>query len=81
MRRFLFMAISLVLFFVGQMVIFESVRWGSEAANAYLRSQGRGMDTTQFLIILQEYINVYRWIGSILSVISGLAFLKAMELR
>ncbi|HLO17428.1 MAG TPA: hypothetical protein VK206_21525 [Anaerolineales bacterium] len=81
MSRFLFMVISLVLFVVGLFVIFSSVSWGSEAANDYLRSQGGGMDTTQFIVFLQEYINTYRWIGSILSVIGGLGFVKAIELK
>jgi hypothetical protein len=81
MNRSLVMVIALVLFVVGIIVIFGSVSWGSKAANAYLRSQGGGMDTAQFMIVLQEYINIYRWIGSILSVISSLGFVKAIELR
>lgn len=39
------------------------------------------MDTAQFVIVLQEYINTYRWIGGILAIISGLGFIKAIELR
>lgn len=81
MSRSRFMIISLVLFIVGLLVIIMSVSWGHEAANGYLRAQGGSMDTAQFTIILQEYINTYRWIGGILSVISGLAFVKATELR
>jgi len=75
-----FVVISLVLFVIGLFIIFSSVGWGSEAANAYLSSRGGSMDTTQFTMILQEYINTYRWIGSILSVISGLGFVRAIEL-
>lgn len=81
MSRSSFMVMSLVLFVAGLFVIFSSVSWGSETANAYLRSQGGGMDGTQFTIVLQGFINMYRWIGSILSVISGLGFVKAIELR
>ena len=81
MSRSLFIIISLVLFATGLLVMFASVRWGSEAANAYLQSQGGGMDTAQFMIILQEYISLYRWMGSILSVIGGLGFVKATELK
>jgi hypothetical protein len=75
------MVVSLVLFVAGLFVMFGSIRWGSQAANAYLQSQGGGMDTAQFIIILQEYINLYRWIGGILSVIGGLGFVKAIELK
>jgi hypothetical protein len=80
MSRFLFTVMSLVLFVAGLFVIFSSVSWGSETANAHLISQG-GMDSAQFMIVLQEYITMYRWIGSILSIISGLGFVKAIELR
>jgi hypothetical protein len=38
------------------------------------------MDTTQFTIILQEHIKTYRWTGSILSVIGGLGFVRAVKL-
>jgi TRAP-type C4-dicarboxylate transport system permease small subunit len=81
MSRSLFMIISLVLFIVGLFVIVGSVSWGHDAANAYLRSQGGSMDAAQFAIVFQENINTYRWIGGILSIISGLAFVKAIELR
>jgi hypothetical protein len=75
------MIISLIMFVVGLIIIFCSVTWGSETANTYLRSQGGGMDTAQFMIVLQEYINIYRWVGSILSVIGGIGFVKAIELK
>ena len=81
MSRSLFMVISLALFVAGLFVMFGSVRWGSDAASAYLRSQGGGMDTAQFMIILQEYIDIYRWIGGILSIIGGLGLVRAIELR
>jgi hypothetical protein len=75
------MIISLVLFVVGLFVMLGSVTWGHEAANGYLRAQGGSMDAAQFAIVLQEYINTYRWIGGLLSILSGLAFVKAIELR
>ena len=80
MSRSLFMVVSLVLFVVGLFVIFNSVAWGSEAANSYLRSQG-GMDGTQFSIVFQESINMYRCIGIILSGLGALGFVKAIKLR
>lgn len=49
-----FMMISLILFAVGLLMLFNSLAWGQEAANSYLRSQG-GMDTAQFIVLLQEY--------------------------
>jgi len=79
MSRFWLTFISLVLFAAGLFVMFGSIRWGSAAANAYLLSQGGGMDTAQFMIILQEYIGLYRWMGGILSAIGGFGFIKAIE--
>jgi hypothetical protein len=75
------MVMSLVLFVAGMVVMISSVSWGSGAANAYLRSQGGGMDSAQFMIVLQESINLYRWVGVILSVIGGFGVVKAIELR
>ena len=80
MSRSLFRTTSLVLFVVGLFAILNSIHWGTEGANAYLRSQG-GMDTAQFMIVLQEYIDIYKWIGGILAVISGLGFVRAIELK
>ena len=79
MSRSLFKIVSTVLFVSGLIVIFNSVGWGSDTANAYLRSQGGNMDAAQFSIALQEYINMYRWAGGILAIISGLGFVKSIE--
>lgn len=81
MSRSRFMLFSLALFVIGLFVVLQSVAWGSAAANAYLRAQGGGMDGSQFMIVLQGYINIYLWIGSILAFISGLGFVKAMEVK
>lgn len=81
MSKSRFMIVLLVLFVAGLFVIFNSVTWGSETANAYLLSHGGGMDSTQFMTVLQGYINVYTWIGSILSFIGGLGMVKLIELK
>jgi hypothetical protein len=75
------MRISLIVFVIGLFLLFNSVAWGQTAANSYLRSQGGGMDGAQFMIVLQESINTFRWFGGILSLISGLGFLRAIELK
>lgn len=81
MNRSSFMIISLILFVIGLFILFNSVAWGQEAANSYLRSQGGGMDGAQFMIVLQEFISTYRWFGSILSLIAGVGLLRMVELR
>lgn len=80
MNRRFFMVIALVLFFIGVFTLFNSVAWGQKAANAYLLSQGGGMDSAQFMIVLQASIDTYRWLGAILSLISGLGFVRGIEL-
>jgi hypothetical protein len=75
------MVVSLIFLVIGLFVVFSSVAWGSGAANAYLRAQGGGMDGSQFMIVFQEYIAAYRWMGSILSLISGFGLVKAIEVR
>jgi hypothetical protein len=75
------MMISLILFVIGSFIVFNSVAWGSEAANSYLRSQGGGMDGAQFMIVMQESITTYRGFGVILSLISGMGLVRAIELK
>ena len=81
MNRSWLSIVSLALFVIGLAVVFRSVPWGMDAANAFLRSQGGGMDTNQFIIIVQESISVYRWIGGILAAIGGLGLVRSIELR
>jgi hypothetical protein len=81
MRRSVFVTLSLVLLVVGLVVMFGSVRWGAAAANAYLASQGGGMDGAQFMIVFQESINMYRWMGGVLSLIGGFGLVRAIEPR
>ena len=81
MSRSAFLIISLVLFLAGIFLVFSSVSIGREAANAYLRSQGGGMDGAQFMAVVEGSINSYRWIGSLLAGIAGLGFIRAIELR
>jgi uncharacterized membrane protein len=81
MSRSSFVMISLILFVAGLILIFGSVRWGNNATSAFIASHGGSIDTSVFTIILQEYISVYRWAGSILSIIGGLGFVKIIEIK
>jgi hypothetical protein len=75
------MVISLIVFVIGLFILFNSVSWGQGTANSYLRAQGGGMDGTQFMIVLQESISAFKWLGGVLSLISGLGFVRAVELK
>ena len=81
MSRSSFVMISLILFVAGLIMIFGSVNWGSEAASAFVNSHGGSIDTSEFTIVLRDSISVYRWAGSILSIIGGLGFVKTIELK
>ena len=81
MSRSSFVIISLILFVAGLIMIFGSVNWGSEAASAFVNSHGGSIDTSEFTIVLRDSISVYRWAGSILSIIGGLGLVKTIELR
>lgn len=81
MFKYSLLVISLILFVIGLVLLTGSVGRGVDAANAYLQSHGGGMDTNQFMILLQEYIHTYQWAGGILSAIGGLGLVRAMEIR
>jgi hypothetical protein len=81
MNRSLFIVISLVLFVVGLALVLSSLSLGREAVSGIIRAQGGSMDTGQYQIFLQEYIQTYRWIGILLSAIGGFGFVKAVELK
>lgn len=79
MTRSAFNVLFILLFIVGVFVMFNSVSWGSDSANAFLRANGGSMDTAQFMVIFQENIGTYRLIGAIASVIGGLGFLRCIK--
>ena len=81
MNRSLFLVLSLASVAAGLVIMTQSISWGSEAANAYLRTQGGGMDTSQFVVILQEHIELYRWMGAILALIGGFGLVRSLEVR
>ena len=67
--------VSLITFIAGLVIIINSARWGSEAANAFLRSYGGSMDTVQFSAVLQGSINSFIIIGAVLFFLGGLGCL------
>ncbi len=81
MNRTFFTIIALVLVAVGLLMVFNSVVWGQKAANSYLLAQGGGMDSAQFMVVLQEYIDTYKWVGGILSLLGGLGLVRGTELK
>lgn len=76
MSRSSFVVSSIILFIIGLVIISESVHWGNNATSAFIASHGGSIDTSVFTIILQEYIDLYRWVGIILSIIGGMVLVK-----
>lgn len=79
MNRNSFLIPALVVLAGGLLLIINSVGLGSQAANNYLLSQGGGMDSGQFMIIMQESIQTYRWVGVVMSFLGGFGFLRSIE--
>lgn len=67
--------VSLITFITGLVIIFNSAGWGSEAAGAFVRAHGGGIDSTQYSAILQGSINSYSIIGAVLFFIGGIGCL------
>jgi len=67
--------VSLITFIAGLVTIIFSPGWGIEAANAFLRAHGGGMDSVQFSAILQGSINSFTIIGAVLFFLGGLGCL------
>ncbi|HEX5838012.1 MAG TPA: hypothetical protein VFY26_09275 [Anaerolineales bacterium] len=71
--------LALVVLAGGLVLMINSVGLGSQAANNYLLSQGGGMDSGQFMIVMQESIQTYRWVGVVLSLLGGFGFLRSLK--
>ncbi|VVB89994.1 Uncharacterised protein [uncultured archaeon] len=67
--------VSLITFITGLVIIINSAGWGSEAASAFVRAHGGGIDATQYSAILQGSINSYCIMGAVLLFIGGLGCL------
>ncbi|WP_143089070.1 hypothetical protein [Paenibacillus sp. UNC496MF] len=71
--------ISAVIMINGYVQLNNSVVWGMDKANTYMREQmGGSMDTNQFNIMLQNFIDQLKWKGSILLSLSGILFITCI---
>jgi len=65
---------------VGFLFLLNSVDWGSESARNYLMTvMGGKANSNEYQFIFENYINTYKWIGSILLFIGGVFFLRNIE--
>ena len=70
---------SLILFIIGLFVLIQSTEIGNDTAGKFLSKNGGSMDTANFLIIKEGFINTYRYLGAILLLIGGLSVLRKWE--
>lgn len=63
--------IGIVGFIAGMVLLFGSVNWGMDAANAAIQKNGGVMDTERFYYIMQSTRNVYLIAGGVVSAIGG----------
>ena len=66
-------------FLAGIIILMNSLNYGQNEMSGIMSAHGGGMDTNQYLIFLEQSINKYRAIGSILSILGGLGFIKVLK--
>ncbi|MBD3919150.1 hypothetical protein H8B09_10320 [Paenibacillus sp. PR3] len=75
----LILAVSLIVMITGYVRLNNSVLWGSQKLINYIRVEtGGGMDANQANIFLQNYIEQYKWSGSILLTLGGITCISCI---
>ncbi|WP_315069400.1 hypothetical protein [uncultured Clostridium sp.] len=67
------------IFFVGMFILMGSVNLGNKEASRIVRDYGGSMDTNMYVIYLEQSIAMYRFMGSILSILGGLGAIKNIK--
>ncbi|MEK3701958.1 hypothetical protein NYE33_33675 [Paenibacillus sp. FSL R10-2199] len=73
------LAVSVIVMIIGYIQLNNSVLWGTEKVLEYMVVQG-GMDSVQYNIILQGFIEQIKWSGSILLGLGGILFIACIAL-
>ncbi|MDT8718275.1 hypothetical protein IAI10_16530 [Clostridium sp. 19966] len=68
-----------IIFFIGIAIILNSVKYGEISAQQVINQHHGNMDTNTYLIYLAKYIDVYKLVGFILSILGGIGFIKYLE--
>ena len=67
--------------FIGLLIIMNSINLGNQDVYIIMGKNGGGMDTSTYLIYLEQSITKYRVVGIILSVLGGLGVLINTSVR
>lgn len=70
------LTVSVIVMIVGYVQLTNSVVWGKDKVSDYLRENMQGsMNTDEYNLMWQNFIEQYRWSGSILLCLGGIAII------
>ena len=73
------LVISAAVMIAGYVQLDNSVLWGTDRANSYMRERmGGHMATEQYNIMMRNFIDQLKWKGSILLSLSGIVFITCI---
>lgn len=64
------------IFVVGIIILMNSLNLGDKEVSGIMKDNGGSMDTTTYLIYLEQSIIKFRFLGSIISILGGLGVIK-----
>lgn len=73
--------VSGLIFFIGLIILMNSINLGDYEMASIMNANGGSMDTGKFLVYLEQSITEYRFMGSILSILGGLGVIISTNNR
>jgi hypothetical protein len=70
-----------VIFFIGSMILMNSINLGDYQMSGIMMDNGGSMDTGKYLVYLEQAIAGFRFMGYILSMLGGLGLLLTTNTR
>lgn len=79
-RRNVIIIFFAIVFLAGMFILMGSVNLGDKEVSRIMNDYGGSMDTNIYKIYLEQSITKYKFIGSILSILGGLAVIKNIQI-
>ncbi|MBE6072711.1 MAG: hypothetical protein E7208_12300 [Clostridium butyricum] len=79
-RRNVIIIFFAIVFLAGMFILICSVNLGDKEVSRIMNDYGGSMDTNIYKIYLEQSITKYKFIGSILSILGGLAVIKNIQI-
>lgn len=70
-----------VIFFIGSIILINSINLGDYQMSGIMAANGGSMDTGKYLVYLEQAIAGFRFMGSILLILGGLGVLLTTNTR